>query len=104
MMSSGFPPPEEVDVMSMETTIKGKENVIEAVKKSYSFLKEHIGKMSVESLGDEVKLPFEGEFTKQTALILSVDHCSEHLGQLIAYARSNGIVPPWSQPQEENKE
>lgn len=22
----------------------------------------------------------------------------EHLGQLIAYARANGVVPPWSQP------
>ena len=25
-------------------------------------------------------------------------HTAEHLGQLIAYARVNGIVPPWSQP------
>jgi hypothetical protein len=25
-------------------------------------------------------------------------HIAEHLGQLIAYARVNGIVPPWSQP------
>ena len=23
-------------------------------------------------------------------------HLHEHLGQLIAYARSNGVVPPWS--------
>jgi hypothetical protein len=23
-------------------------------------------------------------------------HVSEHLGQSIAYARTNGIVPPWS--------
>ncbi len=26
-------------------------------------------------------------------------HAHEHLGQAIAYARSNGVVPPWSQPQ-----
>jgi hypothetical protein len=25
-------------------------------------------------------------------------HIGEHLGQAIAYARVNGIVPPWSQP------
>ncbi len=25
-------------------------------------------------------------------------HIAEHLGQVIAYARVNGIVPPWSQP------
>jgi len=25
-------------------------------------------------------------------------HDNEHMGQLIAYARMNGIVPPWSKP------
>jgi uncharacterized damage-inducible protein DinB len=23
-------------------------------------------------------------------------HANEHMGQLVAYARVNGIVPPWS--------
>ena len=26
-------------------------------------------------------------------------HANEHMGQLIAYARVNGIVPPWSRVQ-----
>lgn len=25
-------------------------------------------------------------------------HANEHMGQLVAYARMNGIVPPWSRP------
>jgi hypothetical protein len=24
-------------------------------------------------------------------------HANEHMGQLVAYARMNGITPPWSQ-------
>ena len=24
-------------------------------------------------------------------------HANEHMGQLVAYARMNGIVPPWSE-------
>jgi hypothetical protein len=28
--------------------------------------------------------------------IASTTHLHEHLGQLIAYARSNKIAPPWS--------
>ena len=28
--------------------------------------------------------------------MLPVDHAHKHLGQLIAYARMNHIVPPWS--------
>ena len=26
-----------------------------------------------------------------------MNHLHEHLGQSIAYARMNGVVPPWSQ-------
>jgi len=24
-------------------------------------------------------------------------HANEHMGQLVAYARMNGVVPPWSE-------
>jgi hypothetical protein len=30
------------------------------------------------------------------AYLLLLSHAHEHLGQAIAYSRSNGIVPPWS--------
>jgi hypothetical protein len=29
-------------------------------------------------------------------MLIVVTHAHEHLGQAIAYARSNGITPPWS--------
>jgi hypothetical protein len=32
-----------------------------------------------------------------TIVLLSLDHTSEHLGQLIAYARMNGVTPPWNE-------
>lgn len=37
--------------------------------------------------------------TNQRAVLVQLlaDHNHEHLGQLIAYARSNKVVPPWSQ-------
>ncbi len=34
--------------------------------------------------------------TVRTAWVRTTTHMHEHLGQLIAYARSNKIVPPWS--------
>jgi hypothetical protein len=34
--------------------------------------------------------------TTRQLWITTVTHMHEHLGQLIAYARSNGITPPWS--------
>jgi hypothetical protein len=34
--------------------------------------------------------------TRRATWIFAVAHLHEHLGQLIAYARSNSVVPPWS--------
>jgi uncharacterized damage-inducible protein DinB len=41
---------------------------------------------------------FFGQHTTRRGLFTILDtHMAEHLGQAIAYARMNGIVPPWSQ-------
>jgi hypothetical protein len=34
--------------------------------------------------------------TKESALMILLPDQHEHLGQSIAYARMNGVVPPWS--------
>jgi hypothetical protein len=36
------------------------------------------------------------KMSKQRLWIATATHLHEHLGQLIAYARSNRITPPWS--------
>jgi uncharacterized damage-inducible protein DinB len=30
-------------------------------------------------------------------LVFQLRHASEHLGQLIAYSRMNGVTPPWTE-------
>ncbi len=45
---------------------------------------------------DETVRLFGMDMTKRAALNLLVTHMHEHLGQAIAYARTNGVVPPWS--------
>lgn len=37
--------------------------------------------------------------TKRAYLLILLTHTHEHLGQSIAYARSVGVTPPWSQQQ-----
>ena len=39
---------------------------------------------------------FGRDQTMQQVWIMATTHLHEHLGQMIAYARSNGVVPPWS--------
>lgn len=44
---------------------------------------------------------FDGsEGTKASWMMITVSQAHEHLGQSIAYARSNGIVPPWTAREE----
>jgi len=39
------------------------------------------------------------EMTERSVLIILASHMNEHLGQEVAYARTNKIVPPWSKGQ-----
>src|SRR5690242_6255793 len=71
------------------------EKMQEALKSSYLNLQKAIAALSDNDLQMPVKL-FGRDMTKQSALMLILEDQHEHLGQSIAYARSNGVVPPWS--------
>jgi len=71
------------------------ENMQEALKASYLNLQGAIAALSDNDLQAPVKL-FGKDMTKQSGLMLVLDDQHEHLGQSIAYARNNGVVPPWS--------
>ena len=67
----------------------------DALKASYANLQKAITGLSDKDLQTRVKL-FGEDMTKQDALMLILEDQHEHLGQSIAYARSNGVAPPWS--------
>ena len=90
----GFPPPAEVDVMALGN-IKGKENIIAALKASNAFILDRITMVKDDKLNEEVDFGFM-KMNKLGGLLAVMEHNGEHKGQLIAYARSNGVVPPWS--------
>ena len=71
------------------------EKMQEALKASYANLQKAIAGLSDTDLQTPVKL-FGHDLTKQGAVMLLLGDQHEHLGQSIAYARSNGVVPPWS--------
>jgi uncharacterized damage-inducible protein DinB len=71
------------------------EKLQEALKASYANLQKVIVGLSDSDLQTPVKL-FGHDLTKQGAVMLLLGDQHEHLGQSIAYARSNGVVPPWS--------
>lgn len=67
----------------------------DALKSSYAELETAINGLSESDLKAPVTL-FGRDMTKQAAIMLLIGDQHEHLGQSIAYARSNGVVPPWS--------
>jgi uncharacterized damage-inducible protein DinB len=71
------------------------EKLQEALRASYLNLQKAISGLSDSDLQTTVKL-FGRDWTKQDALMHVLADQHEHLGQSIAYARSNGVVPPWS--------
>jgi uncharacterized damage-inducible protein DinB len=90
----GFAPPEDIDMMSIGK-IQGKDNIIAALKKSNEFVLEKITMVTDGELNEEVDFGFM-KMNKLGGLLAIMEHNGEHKGQLIAYARSNGVVPPWS--------
>lgn len=67
----------------------------EALSSSYAAVKTALGGLADADLATPVKI-FGMDSTKQGAAMMLLGDQHEHLGQSIAYARSNGIVPPWS--------
>ena len=86
-----------MDMMQMES-ITEKAAILEAFNKSASFVREKMMEVDAATLGEEVDLGFM-KTNRLSALLVVLEHSGEHKGQLIAYARSNGVTPPWSQQQ-----
>jgi uncharacterized damage-inducible protein DinB len=80
------------DALDKETD---KAKIIAALKTSYDFTRDAIRKASDSDMDTKMKLPWT-EMSTRSILLLTVTHSHEHLGQAIAYARTNGVVPPWT--------
>jgi uncharacterized damage-inducible protein DinB len=80
----------------MEKTVTEKAKVVEAMKKSFDHARKAVEATPDSDLDKKVKA-FGQEPSERMMLIWLVIHGHEHLGQSIAYARTNGIAPPWSE-------
>ena len=90
----GIQPPPDF-TRDMEKTITSKPEIIAAMKKSVEHLRQAAIRTSDTDLEKSVEL-FGQNTTYRDVFFTAVMHLHEHLGQSIAYARMNGIVPPWS--------
>ncbi len=92
---AGVQPPAGLGDENMTRDAGDKSKCIESLKGSLDFVRQEIMKTADADLDRKVKLPWAETTVRGVYLLLS-NHMSEHLGQSIAYARMNGVVPPWT--------
>jgi uncharacterized damage-inducible protein DinB len=89
--------PADMDADGLEKTLTSKPDVIAALKRSLAAVKDARAHLKPGDLDRKVKI--EGKTVPADGIYLRIIiHANEHMGQLVAYARVNGIVPPWSMP------
>jgi uncharacterized damage-inducible protein DinB len=80
---------------NMEKTVTSKAEVIAWLKRSLEAVKTAHAAISPKDLERKVKIGGR-EATVDGMYLRVIIHANEHMGQLIAYARMTGVVPPWS--------
>jgi len=78
-----------------EQTLTARADVLADLKHSQEHVREAVETVMGKDLSGEVTA-FGQRMTHYQVLMIIGGHSHEHLGQAIAYARSIGVVPPWS--------
>jgi hypothetical protein len=99
----GVPPPAETGidgkdnktVAAFEARQLTRDQIVDDLTKSFTFLKNAMSETPDAALEMPPRNSVRNRTTRAT-WIATVTHLHEHLGQLIAYARSNNVTPPWS--------
>lgn len=71
------------------------EQIVAELEKSFAFLKSSMANTPDAKLDAPLEV-FGQKTTLRSLWVMTTTHLHEHLGQLIAYARSNNVTPPWS--------
>jgi len=91
----GTEPPAGFDGNTFEKSTTDKARIVEELNKSWEFTQKAINGMSNADFAR--LLPKLGpQANAGDVIYILVSDAHEHLGQSVAYARENGIVPPWT--------
>ena len=98
----GTPPPAGIDPKAINASAADKAKTVQALKDSFTHFRGAILAIKDSDLNNPLKL-FGQDTTVRGAFFLVTGHDGEHLGQSIAYARQNGIVPPWTEERQKQE-
>ena len=90
----GVKKPEGLEA-DLEKKVTEKPKVLQALKLSFNHLRAAVLQTSDSDLDKATKM-FGDDATYRSVIFEAALHLHEHLGQSIAYARMNKVVPPWT--------
>ena len=83
------------DAKTFEKSTTDKAKIVAELKASFDWVHQNITNLSNADLAQPLK-ELGPDANKGDVLYLVATHAHEHLGQSIAYARMNGVTPPWT--------
>lgn len=93
----GTKPPVETGGEAGPDSTASKEQIVAFLKASFAYLHQAMNSLDERNLLEQVPSPFGSSQTTRLALALeAAPHCFDHYGQMVVYARMNGIIPPAS--------
>ena len=95
----GVPAPKGFDFGTYEYSLTTKSDIVKSLKDSFAHMEGVLKVMSDADMDQPAEF-FGMKTTKRGAFLLLLSHAHEHLGQAIAYARSNRVTPPWTAKQQ----
>jgi uncharacterized damage-inducible protein DinB len=100
---AGIAPPAGFKFDDFEQSKTAKADIVKTLKDSIAHMEAGLANMSDADMEKPAEF-FGMKTTARGAYMLLLSHAHEHLGQAIAYARSNDVVPPWTTAQQAPKE
>ena len=82
--------------VDLEKTVTSKSDVINWLKRSLEAVKQAHLAVTPQDLQRKIHI-HDRDSTVDAMYLRIIVHANEHMGQLVAYARMTGVVPPWSQ-------
>ncbi len=98
----GTAPRAGFDFKAIAAISADKPKVLQALKDSFAHFRGAIIALN-EADADKPQKMFNRSTTLRGSFIAITGHFGEHLGQSIAYARVNGVVPPWTEESQQQK-
>lgn len=95
----GVKPPAGFKFDIYEQSLTRKPDIVKALKDSFAHVETALKATSDADLDKPAEL-FGTKTSVRGAYLMLLSHAHEHLGQAIAYARSNHVTPPWTAKQQ----